>query len=159
MKWRCADMGDSKAANGQLNVCHSLQIAHSSTEDIGLGQISIISALLHDIVNKTDITLGKVRDEFGETVAHLIEEYTKLSKLNTKRIEVNSVKFRNLFMTIVDDIRVILLKLAHRLHDMRTSTTFRKRSRNCSLQRPSMFTCQLHIGWAYIRLSRSWKTA
>jgi len=112
--------GDTIAANGQLNVCHSLQVARSSTEDIGLGTVSIISALLHDIVNKTEVTLDQVRDEFGDTVAHLIEEYTKLSSLNTKRIEVNSVKFRNLFMTIVDDIRVILLKLAHRLHDMRT---------------------------------------
>jgi guanosine-3',5'-bis(diphosphate) 3'-pyrophosphohydrolase len=112
--------GDSVAANGQLNVCHSLEIARSSTDDIGLGAVSIISALLHDIVNKTEVTLEQVRDEFGDTVAHLIEEYTKLSGLNTNRIEVNSVKFRNLFMTIVDDIRVILLKLAHRLHDMRT---------------------------------------
>ncbi len=112
--------GDSMAANGQLNVCHSLEIARSSTDDIGLGAVSIISALLHDIVNKTEVTLEQVRDEFGDTVAHLIEEYAKLSGLNTNRIEVNSVKFRNLFMTIVDDIRVILLKLAHRLHDMRT---------------------------------------
>ena len=112
--------GDTVAANGQLNICHSLYIARSSTEDIGLGAISIMSALLHDVVNKTDISLKDIEDNFGETVAHLIEEYTKLSNLNTRRIEVNSVKFRNLFMTIVDDIRVILLKLAHRLHDMRT---------------------------------------
>jgi GTP pyrophosphokinase len=76
--------------------------------------------LLHDVVNKTDVTLEQVKEKFGDTIAHLIGEYTKLSSLNTKRIDVNSVKFRNLFMTIVDDIRVILLKLAHRLHDMRT---------------------------------------
>jgi len=112
--------GNSRAANGQMNICHSLQIARSSTDDIGLGTTSIISALLHDVVNKTDITIQEIRDEFGETVSTLIEEYTKLSNLDTQRIEVNSVKFRNLFMTIVDDIRVILLKLAHRLHDMRT---------------------------------------
>ena len=112
--------GNTRAVNGQLNVCHSLQIARLSIDDIGLGTTSIISALLHDVVNKTDITIQEIRDEFGETVSTLIEEYTKLSNLDTKRIGVNSVKFRNLFMTIVDDIRVILLKLAHRLHDMRT---------------------------------------
>lgn len=112
--------GDTVAANGQLNVCHSIHIARSSTEDIGLGAMSIISALLHDVVNKTDLTLKDIEKRFGGGVAHLIEEYTKLSNMNTSRIEVNSVKFRNLFMTIVDDIRVILLKLAHRLHDMRT---------------------------------------
>ncbi len=112
--------GETRAVNGQLNICHSLHIARSSTDDIGLGTTSIISALLHDVVNKTDISIQEIREEFGETVANLIEEYTKLSNLNTKRIEVNSEKFRDLFMTIVDDIRVILLKLAHRVHDMRT---------------------------------------
>jgi len=112
--------GHSRAANGQLNICHSIHIARSSMEDVGLGAVSIMSALLHDVVNKTDLTLEDIEESYGTTVAHLIEEYTKLSNVNTRRIEVNSVKFRNLFMTIVDDIRVILLKLAHRLHDMRT---------------------------------------
>ncbi|MEN8225671.1 MAG: RelA/SpoT family protein [Bacteroidota bacterium] len=111
--------GSSRGSGGEFNICHSLSVAKVSTEDIGLGACSIISALLHDVVNKTDITLQQIKDEYGETVANLIEEYTKLSNLNTKRIEVNSIKFRNLFMTIVDDIRVILLKLAHRVYDMR----------------------------------------
>lgn len=112
--------GKSRAVSGEFNICHSIRIAKVATSDLGLGTTSIISALLHDVVNKTDITLEQIHEEFGETAANLIEEYTKLSNLNTKRIEVNSVKFRNLFMTIVDDIRVILLKLAHRIHDMRT---------------------------------------
>jgi len=111
--------GNSRSVSGEFNICHSLQVAKVSQEDIGLGAASVISAILHDAVNKTDITLQQIKDEFGETVAGLIEEYTKLSNMNTKRIEVNSVKFRNLFMTIVDDIRVILLKLAHRVYDMR----------------------------------------
>ena len=111
--------GNSRSVSGEFNICHSLQIAKVSTEDIGLGATSVISAILHDVVNKTDITLQQIKEEFGETVAGLIEEYTKLSNLNTKRLEVNSVKFRNLFMIIVDDIRVILLKLAHRVYDMR----------------------------------------
>ena len=111
--------GNSRAVSGDFNICHSIRIAKVTSEDLGLGATSIISAILHDVVNKTDITLQQIRDEFGDTVANLIEEYTKLSNLNTKRIEVNSVKFRNLFMTIVDDIRVILLKLAHRIYDMR----------------------------------------
>ena len=111
--------GNSRSVSGEFNICHSLQVAKVSQEDIGLGAASVISAILHDVVNKTDITLQQIKDEFGETVAGLIEEYTKLSNMNTKRIEVNSVKFRNLFMTIVDDIRVILLKLAHRVYDMR----------------------------------------
>lgn len=102
------------------NVSHSLRIALAATDDIGLGSTSIVSALLHDVVTKTDISLPEIKADFGDTAANLIEEYSKLSNLNTKRIEVNSVRFRNLFMTIVDDIRVILLKLAHRLHDMRT---------------------------------------
>jgi GTP pyrophosphokinase len=111
--------GQSRTSSGAFNICHALKIARVASSDIGLGTTSIISAILHDVVNKTDITLEQIRDEFGDTVTNLIEEYTKLSNLNTKRIQVNSVKFRNLFMTIVDDIRVILLKLAHRVHDMR----------------------------------------
>lgn len=112
--------GDSRSASGEFNICHSILIAKVSSEEIGLGATSVIAALLHDVVNKTDITLAQIKKEFGDTVALLIEEYTKLSNLNTKRIDVNSEKFRELFMTIVDDIRVILLKLAHRVHDMRT---------------------------------------
>ncbi len=112
--------GDARSASGEFNICHSILVAKVSSEEIGLGATSVIAALLHDVVNKTDITLTKIKEEFGDTVAILIEEYTKLSNLNTKRIDVNSEKFRNLFMTIVDDIRVILLKLAHRIHDMRT---------------------------------------
>ncbi len=111
--------GSSRAMSGEYNIIHALRIAKVATSDIGLGATSIIAAILHDVVNKTDITLGSVREEFGPVIANLIEEYTKLSNLNTKRLEVNSVKFRNLFMTIVDDIRVILLKLSHRIHDMR----------------------------------------
>lgn len=112
--------GDARTASGEFNICHSILIAKVSSEEIGLGATSVIAALLHDVVNKTDITLAQIKKEFGDTVAILIEEYTKLSNLNTKRIDVNSEKFRNLFMTIVDDIRVILLKLAHRIHDLRT---------------------------------------
>ena len=112
--------GDARSASGEFNICHSILIAKVSSEEIGLGATSVIAALLHDVVNKTDITLAQIKKEFGDTVAILIEEYTKLSNLNTKRIDVNSEKFRNLFMTIVDDIRVILLKLAHRINDLRT---------------------------------------
>ena len=112
--------GDARSASGEFNICHSILVAKVSSEEIGLGVTSVIAALLHDVVNKTDITLAQIKEEFGDTVAILIEEYTKLSNLNTKRIDVNSEKFRNLFMTIVDDIRVILLKLAHRVNDMRT---------------------------------------
>ncbi|NQT76362.1 MAG: bifunctional (p)ppGpp synthetase/guanosine-3',5'-bis(diphosphate) 3'-pyrophosphohydrolase [Bacteroidetes bacterium] len=112
--------GGSRSASGEFNICHSILIAKISSEEIGLGATSVMAALLHDVVNKTDITLAQIKEKFGDTVALLIEEYTKLSNLNTKRIDVNSEKFRNLFMTIVDDIRVILLKLAHRIHDLRT---------------------------------------
>jgi guanosine-3',5'-bis(diphosphate) 3'-pyrophosphohydrolase len=111
---------NSLAENGEYNISHSIKIAKVAAEEIGLGATSTISALLHDVVIKTDITIEQVQETFGDTVKNLIEEYTKLSNLNTKRIDVNSVRFRNLFMTIVDDIRVIMLKLAHRIHDMRT---------------------------------------
>lgn len=111
--------GQSLAANGEYNIVHSIHVARIASEEIGLGTTSLICAFLHDVVNKTGLSLDLIRETFGDTIALLIEEYTKLSNLNTKRIEVNSVNFRNLFMTIVDDIRVILLKLAHRVYDMR----------------------------------------
>ena len=111
--------GSSRAMSGEYSIIHALKIAKVAASELGLGATSIIAAILHDVVNKTDISLDKIKEEFGGVIANLIEEYTKLSNLNTKRLEVHSVKFRNLFMTIVDDIRVILLKLAHRIHDMR----------------------------------------
>jgi GTP diphosphokinase / guanosine-3',5'-bis(diphosphate) 3'-diphosphatase len=114
--------GEQKAENGEYRIIHSMHIARVAMDEIGLGATSVIAALLHDVVNCSEITPAEIRKAFGPVVANLIEEYSKLSNLNTKKIDVNSAMFRNLFMTIVDDIRVILLKLAHRIHDMRTIT-------------------------------------
>ena len=88
--------------------------------EIGLGTTAIIAALLHDVVEDTDITLEYIEKEFGERVAKICDGLTKISGVLSPGSSIQSVIFRKMLLTLVDDVRVILIKLADRLHNMRT---------------------------------------
>ncbi|MEA3477648.1 MAG: RelA/SpoT family protein [Bacteroidota bacterium] len=100
-------------------IVHALSIAKIATEEIGLGSKSITATLLHNIMDSGHITQDHIKQEFGKTVAVLVDGYSRLSQMPTDRISLQSEKFRQLFLTLIDDIRVILIKLAHRVYDMR----------------------------------------
>jgi GTP diphosphokinase / guanosine-3',5'-bis(diphosphate) 3'-diphosphatase len=110
---------DSRHLTGELMICHSLSVARIAVEEMGLGINSIITALLHDTVTSQAVSIDEIRKKFGNTTADMVGSYTRVSELPTGKVSLQSDAFRKLFLSVVDDIRVILLKLAHRLRDMR----------------------------------------
>jgi len=105
--------------SGEDYVYHSIEVARIALKELNLGATSVICALLHNVVDDFDVQLDNIKKEFGEEVAVIIEGYTKLSEIQTEKISVHSDNFRKLYLSLISDIRVILIKLAHRLNDMR----------------------------------------
>ncbi|NVO02055.1 MAG: bifunctional (p)ppGpp synthetase/guanosine-3',5'-bis(diphosphate) 3'-pyrophosphohydrolase [Bacteroidetes bacterium] len=106
--------------SGEPYIFHPIEVAHIVIEEIGLDSTSVIAALLHDVVEDSAITLQEIEKDFGKKVAKIIEGLTKISGIKHKTTSFQSENMRKLLLTIVDDIRVILIKLADRLHNMRT---------------------------------------
>ncbi len=105
--------------SGDLNIMHSLEISLIAVNEIGLSTAAVISTLLHNLLETGALTLAEVKEEFGPTIATIVGGFRELSNLQTGKLSAQSENFRKLFLTIVDDIRVILIKVAHRLYDMR----------------------------------------
>jgi GTP pyrophosphokinase len=106
--------------SGEPYLVHPLEVA-AILADLRLDPVAIAAGLLHDIVEDTPNTIDKVRELFGEDVAHVVEGVTKLSALQFSSSEERQAEsFRKMLLAMVDDIRVILVKLADRLHNMRT---------------------------------------
>ena len=110
-----------KRKSGEPYIIHPLSVAKIVVEEIGLSATSIISALMHDVVEDTDYTLEDISNLFGEKVASIVDGLTKLSDEFTPQHDSKQANnFRKMLMTLSDDVRVILIKLADRLHNMRT---------------------------------------
>lgn len=107
--------------SGEPYIFHPLAVAQICGEEIGLGATSIICALLHDVVEDTDVTLDVIKNNFGERVARIIDGLTKISGVFEQQDKsIQAENFKKLLLTLSDDVRVILIKLADRLHNMRT---------------------------------------
>lgn len=113
---------DMRRKSGEPYIYHPLEVARITVEEIGLGTTSVICALLHDVVEDTEITLEEIEKEFGNVVARIIDGLTKISGLYNKSTNTSdqAENFRKMLLTLADDVRVILIKLADRLHNMRT---------------------------------------
>jgi GTP pyrophosphokinase len=111
--------GKKKLANGKPYLLHNLNVAITAMKEIGLGPTSAICSLLHGEQTTSDEYLEQIEKEFGPQVTEIIEGFNKISELRTERISYQSETFRKLYLSIVNDIRVILIKLAHRLNDIR----------------------------------------
>ena len=110
---------DQRRKSGEPYIYHPIAVAHIVASEIGLGTTSVVAALLHDTVEDTDLTLDDVRDLFGPTVTTIIDGLTKMSGV-TLSDSLQAENFRKVLLTLSEDVRVILIKLADRLHNMRT---------------------------------------
>ncbi len=110
----------TRRKSGEPYIYHPIAVAQIAAEEIGLGTTSIIAALLHDVVEDTEIELSELERRFGPKVAKIIDGLTKISGVFQTGTSQQAENFRKMLLTLSDDVRVILIKLADRLHNMRT---------------------------------------
>ncbi len=107
--------------SGVPYILHPIAVARIASQDIGLGSTSICSALLHDVVEDTEYTVEDIRRHFGDKIAQIVEGLTKISGgIFGDKASAQAENFRKLLLTMSEDIRVVLIKMADRLHNMRT---------------------------------------
>ncbi len=129
--------GDQLRKSGEPYIIHPMQVAYILA-DLGLDDSTICAALLHDVVEDTDVTHQDLINEFGLEIAEMVDGVTKLSKLNCESVEEEQVEnYRKMFLAMGKDIRVIMIKLADRLHNMRT-LKFLARDRQIANARETM---------------------
>ena len=112
--------------SGEPYILHPLAVAMICVEEIGLGIRSTICALLHDTVEDTDLTLEDIEREFGQEIARIVDGLTKISNVIDTNISQQAENFKKILLTLTDDPRVILIKLADRLHNMRTLDSMKR---------------------------------
>lgn len=106
--------------SGEPYILHPLEVAHIAAKEMGLGTKSIVAALLHDVVEDTDYTVEDIENLFGEKVAQIVDGLTKIKGVFDQKTSMQAENFRKMLLTLSDDLRVILIKMADRLHNMRT---------------------------------------
>lgn len=111
---------DMRRKSGEPYILHPLAVAQIVAGEMGLGPTSVACALLHDVVEDTEITLDDIKREFGSNVAKIVDGLTKISGVFDLSSSEQAENFRKLLLTLTDDVRVILIKIADRLHNMRT---------------------------------------
>ena len=112
---------DQRRKSGEAYIFHPIAVAKIVASEIGLDATSIAAALLHDVVEDTSITIEDIEQLFGENVARIVDGLTKISHLSSdKDISQQAENFRKMLLTLNEDVRVIIIKIADRLHNMQT---------------------------------------
>jgi GTP pyrophosphokinase len=112
---------DQRRKSGEAYIFHPIAVAKIVASEIGLGATSIAAALMHDVVEDTPITVEDIERMFNPKIAHLVEGLTKISKVQKEmNVSMQAENFRKMLLTLNDDVRVILIKIADRLHNMQT---------------------------------------
>ncbi len=112
---------EQRRKSGEAYIFHPIAVAKIVASEIGLDSTSIAAALLHDVVEDTDYTISDIEQMFGEAVARIVDGLTKISHLSSdKDVSLQAENFRKMLLTLNEDIRVIIIKIADRLHNMQT---------------------------------------
>lgn len=116
---------EQRRKTGEPYIYHPIAVAKIVANEIGLGTTSIACALLHDVIEDSDYTYEDIEKAFGKKAADIVNGLTKISVMNNQNISIQSENYRKLLLTLADDFRVILIKIADRLHNMRTLDSMR----------------------------------
>lgn len=117
----CIDAhGKDLRASGEPFFFHPIEVARIVAREIPLDDVSVAAALLHDVVEDTEYTLRDIKEEFGEVVANIVDGATKITDVFKSHEVTQAASYRKLLLSMVNDVRVILIKFADRLHNMRT---------------------------------------
>lgn len=106
--------------SGEPYILHPIEVAKISTKEVGLGSVGVICALLHDTVEDTELSLTDIEHAFDKQISNIVNGLTKISGIFDLENSLQAENFRKLILTLADDVRVILVKIADRLHNMRT---------------------------------------
>ena len=139
-----------KRKNGEPYFNHALATAETIAE-WGLDETSIVAGLLHDVVEDTDYPLDKIKSEFGEEVAFLVDGVTKLGKIKYRGVERQVENLRKMMLALSQDLRVVIIKLADRLHNMKTLAALPPQKQ----KRIALETSEIYAPLAY-RLGMQW---
>lgn len=116
----CLEMYDGKyMISGKAYLFHLIDMARIVVLELGLGYMSVVASLLHGITYKKNVEIGSIEAKFGKPIALILEGFDRISALHTEKVAYNSDNFRDLFLSLVEDIRSVLVKVAHRIYDVR----------------------------------------
>ena len=116
----CLDKYDGRyLLSGKAYMFHLIELGRIAVLEVGLGYISVVAAFLHGIDYKTGASGNELKDQFGKTVAIILEDFTQISQLDTEKVAYNSDNFQVLFLSMIDDMCSVLLKVVHRVYDVR----------------------------------------
>ena len=119
--------GAQQLPDGTPFILHHLEVALIALREMNLGASSVVCALLHSMDIADEAVSKKIVDTFGSNILEIIQGFYKISELQTERVSFQSDSFRSLFLSIIDDIRVILIRMAHRLNDVRRPRSLTKK--------------------------------
>ena len=105
--------------SGKAYMYHLIEMGRSAVIEVGLGYISVVASFLHGIDYKEGVSLKELEQQFGKTVAIILEDFGEISRLDTEKVAYNSDNFQVLFLSLIDDMRSVLLKIVHRVYDVR----------------------------------------
>lgn len=108
-----------KTISGGLFVLSLIEMADIAANEVGLRSKTVVGIFLHRIVRESDVSIDYIRENFGERTALIVEGYDKISDIQINTVSFQSEQFRKLYLSLIDDIRVVLIKIIHRLYDMR----------------------------------------
>ena len=121
---------NQRRKSGEPYVFHPISVAKIVADEIGLDSTSIASALLHDVIEDSNYTIDDIKKLFGETISKIVYGLTKISNLKKDNYDsIQAENFRKMLLTLNDDVRVIIIKIADRLHNMKTLNSLPKRKR------------------------------
>ena len=116
----CMDEYDGRyLLSGKAYMMHLIEMGRIAVLEVGLGYISVVAAFLHGIDYKKGVSGKELKEQFGKTVAIILEDFSQISQLDTEKVAYNSDNFQVLFLSMIDDMRSVLLKVVHRVYDVR----------------------------------------
>ena len=116
----CLEKYDGRyLVSGKAYMLHLIEMARIAVLEVGLGYVSVVASFLHGIDYKENVSIKELEKEFGKTVAIVLEDFSDISRLDTEKVAYNSDNFQVMFLSLIDDMRAVLLKIVHRVYDVR----------------------------------------
>ena len=108
-----------KTLSGGLYILTLIEMADIAANEVGLRSKTVVGIFLHNITQETDVSIEYIKEHFGDRIALIVDGYDKITNIQISKVSFQSEQFRRLYLSLIDDIRVVLIKIIHRLYDMR----------------------------------------